>query len=214
MGKRKMDIMMRFITHILLISLLSFSLNYSKDKAEPLAWLMDSTVIRPIPWLTDRAVDFLVDYMEKNLHPKILEVGSGASTVWFAKRTKNLISIEHNSEWYHSILKHLAQSEGSYKVEYILHKLPYYSLIEDFEDESFDLILIDGKDRRECMLRAMSKVKPGGVLMVDNTDFPVFRNDFSMLNGWKENIGKQRGKDYCGFCYKKWETRWWIKPKS
>ena len=51
--------------------------------------------LRPVPWLTDEAVAFLDVFCEENPDAKILEFGSGASTLWFAKRTPNLYSDEH-----------------------------------------------------------------------------------------------------------------------
>lgn len=44
--------------------------------------------MRPIPWLNEGAVEFLDKYLSEHPDAKILEFGSGASTIWIAKRNK------------------------------------------------------------------------------------------------------------------------------
>ena len=56
--------------------------------------------IRPVPWLTEGAIEFLEQYLTEHPSAKILEFGTGASTIWFAKRTPNLYSIEHDPSWF------------------------------------------------------------------------------------------------------------------
>jgi predicted O-methyltransferase YrrM len=52
--------------------------------------------VRPIPSICEGSIEFLETYFEENENPKVLEFGSGASTVWMAKRTTNLYSLEHH----------------------------------------------------------------------------------------------------------------------
>ena len=59
--------------------------------------------IRPVPWLTEEAIIFLEEFIEENPSAKILEFGSGASTIWFAKKNVELFSVEHNPDWYNLI---------------------------------------------------------------------------------------------------------------
>ena len=182
-------------------------------------WLLSPKNPRPLhpvrscPWVVDRANDFLETFMEKHPHARILEFGSGSSTLWFAKRTSQLVSIEHNPNWYELIQSYIETKSEYYSVEYYLHPLPYYSLCQSFPKESFDLIVVDGRNRKGCMSEAVSLLKPGGVLMLDNSERSYYRSAFSLVKGWKSQAYKQIGPDREGFCYQGWETRWWIKPK-
>ena len=49
--------------------------------------------IKNVPLLNLATVDFLQKIITKNF--KILEIGSGSSTIWFAKRVKYIVSYEH-----------------------------------------------------------------------------------------------------------------------
>ena len=45
-------------------------------------------------------------------------------------------------------------------------------LLPDYEDSFFDLVLVDGLNRDQAMLTALTKVKPGGYIYLDNSDMP------------------------------------------
>ena len=45
----------------------------------------------------------------------------------------------------------------------------YVAAINDELDNSLDLVIVDGRARVECVRRAMPKVKPGGLLLLDDT---------------------------------------------
>ena len=60
-------------------------------------------------------------------------------------------------------------------------------------DESFDLIVVDGLDeglpveqgRVGCARAAAGKVRAGGLLMLDNSDRPAYREVDDLLEGWE-----------------------------
>ena len=57
----------------------------------------------PIPWFSYPFIDFMTPRLEKEL--VIFEFGSGNSTLFFAKRIKKIISIEHNIDWFNIVNK-------------------------------------------------------------------------------------------------------------
>ncbi len=131
-----------------------------------------------LPWLTQDANRIL----ETLLLPTDagLEFGSGRSTFWFAARVAHLTSVEHNPDWYMRVGEWLKQS-GLENVDYILHAregeeadindLPaYVCAANTLEDESLDFALVDGIYRDACALVALRKLKPGGVLVIDNAN--------------------------------------------
>lgn len=168
--------------------------------------------LRPIPWVTDKAVSFLTDYMEKNPDARVLEFGSGASTVWFSKRTENLVSVEHDKYWYDRVRNILEEDDCCNPVNYILKRQQYYNVCNDFPDEFFDLILVDGKHRFKCINRSIRVLKKGGILMIDNAEMKGIKMGLKLLKEWKGVKTRQKGKDSVGFTYPRWETHWYIKP--
>ena len=79
-----------------------------------------SEVIRPVPWLTQGAINFLEVFLEQHPSAKILEFGSGASTIWFAKKNVRLYSVEHDIEWYEKINNLLKNNNHYTSINYIL----------------------------------------------------------------------------------------------
>ena len=56
---------------------------------------------QPIPWFTYPSIDFLDKRLNKNLN--VFEFGSGNSSLFFAKRVRKVISVEHNMQWFNKI---------------------------------------------------------------------------------------------------------------
>jgi len=46
----------------------------------------------------------------------------------------------------------------------------YVKTIDAHPDETFDLILVDGRARADCSKRALCKIRKGGYLMLDNSN--------------------------------------------
>lgn len=135
------------------------------------------------PWIAQGAIRFC----EKHLTQEHigLEWGSGRSTAWFGSRLKSLVSIEYHQVWHSTVMNQL-HKKGINNVDcrYIPlgHKpeeptYPYYektpqyvSVVEEFQDKSIDFVVIDGHYRQACILVSLGKIKPGGFLLVDNTN--------------------------------------------
>lgn len=107
--------------------------------------------LRPIPWVTHKAYLFLDEFIKNNINSYVLEFGCGSSTLWFAQRTKNLVSVEHSVKWFNSINKVLKTSKKYFKVNLILHSQPYFVICNNFPENYFDLILVDGRNRKGCI---------------------------------------------------------------
>jgi hypothetical protein len=116
-----------------------------------------------IPWFTYPAFEFInqFDLTQKT----IFEWGSGNSSVYFAKRCKQIISIEHDETWF-------AKQQSKLKPNQQLFHLKdnsYYKVILSHE-QLFDIIIVDGILRDDCLALAMNKLSEGGMLILDNAD--------------------------------------------
>ena len=76
--------------------------------------------LRPVPWVTEQAIEFLESYFETHENPKVLEFGAGSSTVWFAKRTNQLTSVEHDPKWFNFVKETIENDEESNPVNLLL----------------------------------------------------------------------------------------------
>jgi predicted O-methyltransferase YrrM len=126
--------------------------------------------LRPeLPWLGFRAIRFLDELIEKDW--KILEFGSGMSTLWFAKRCSLVVSIESDKVWYEKIEAILREMEFK-NVDYLYRVGDQYHSLHEYRDSFFDLVLVDGFERDKTMRTAIEKVKHGGYIYLDNSDVP------------------------------------------
>jgi len=84
----------------------------------------------------------------------------------------SVVSVENDPGWY-AYLVNALQGEKStdVRVIYADTKAAYVESINEFGGRGFDLILVDGAYRRECVVVAVKHVRPGGYLVVDNTDW-------------------------------------------
>jgi predicted O-methyltransferase YrrM len=154
------------------------------------------------PYLTWEIVRFLAAQIDRN--HRGLEAGSGASTIWFARRCRQLISIEHDPDWANRVQGWLVRRGLSDHVDLRLFaRTPdgtpqeYVTAIESERDVSFDFVLIDGKRRDVCALAAVPKLKCGGLLIVDDAQRYIPRETPS-----RAPFARQY-KD--GFASRKWE---------
>jgi predicted O-methyltransferase YrrM len=121
------------------------------------------------PWLTPTAVSILSSW----LRPTDIgfEWGSGRSTIWFARRCAHLTSVEHSEPFFEKLRSTVHSEPISGKVSYFLCKdrSEYVSKIENTARPDF--ILVDGRWRDECAIRAIAKLKHGGLLVIDNANW-------------------------------------------
>lgn len=136
------------------------------------------------PWLAPDAIAWL----DANLRPDMrgFEWGSGRSTLWFAKRLSMLTSIESDAAWFQQVTRMVGDSglnnidlrhiplehpdAETYRNDYI--PLPCNpAAILDVPDASLDFVVVDGWYRPVCARAALPKLKPGGLLLIDNTDW-------------------------------------------
>ena len=96
----------------------------------------------------------------------ILEWGSGYSTVELCKLDCNIVSVEHDMDWFIKIVDLIDQDKVEY--HYNVTKEDYI----DVPDLEYDFILIDGVHRAECM----EKVKNlrWKVLMLHDAERPEY----------------------------------------
>lgn len=126
---------------------------------------------QPIPWFTYPCIDFLSQRLNINLN--VFEFGSGNSTLFFAKKVKSIYSVEHNTEWFNKIKTSLPDNSKLTHVE--SNSSDQY--IEPFKmgEEKFDIIIVDGIFRNECLIESINRLTEQGIIILDDSE----RNDYA-----------------------------------
>lgn len=120
----------------------------------------------PVAWLTYPCLRFLEDRLQPEF--RIFEYGSGNSTLFFARRVDQVVSVEHDEKWYESVSKrvpvnayvHLSTDPSG----------PSYTRAPGQAQGPFDVILVDGRNRAGCLRAAPEWLSPGGVLILDDAE--------------------------------------------
>lgn len=139
------------------------------------------------PWYSHGVLDVISKW---DLSDKIImEWGMGASTLWWAKKSKLVLGVDHNLEWYHKVSSDLKANgldekanigcvqthEGDTSEQrdiYIKHYEINNKIITDnFPDfklvEKINIAVVDGIHRYECAEYAVRVLKPE-ILIIDN----------------------------------------------
>ena len=163
------------------------------------------------------------------------EWGSGQSTTWIAPRVAQLTSIEHDRQWHALIAERLQQRGLADKVDYQLIEAPggqldepqasaYARAIDRIDDASLDFVIVDGQMRLRCMERALDKLRPMGLLVLDGANRYV-PNDFErghttvrifrstpLNEEWAAVLVRLADWRAIHTTDMLWDTRLWVKP--
>lgn len=135
----------------------------------------------PLPWLNYSCIYLLEQRVNKNM--KIFEFGAGYSTLWFSKKVKDVVSVEHNPKWAKLISNKLpangkiilVENEKEYPMEILKHG-------------KFNIIIVDGILRNECLKISTNALEEDGIILLDNaerTEYFQAKNNL-IKQGYKE----------------------------
>jgi hypothetical protein len=111
----------------------------------------------PEPWLTFTAIDFIKERVKEGL--KILEWGSGSSSLWFDQNGCVVTAIEHNEEWA-NIVKGMKYEN----INVIFEKEKSDYVKPEINFSTINIFLIDGIYRNECASYLVELIKSGEIL--------------------------------------------------
>lgn len=163
-----------------------------------------------LPWYTYNSIIWLKKYLKPKMN--VFEFGSGNSTLFYINNFINIYSVEHNPQWYKKIIDTLTREKKFRKhIKNIVLITPkpytnnihanqqnkiidnepldyskYSSYINIFPDYYFDLIIIDGRSRNNCVNKAIKKVKKGGYLLFDNSEAHIYSHSIKKLNKYSK----------------------------
>jgi hypothetical protein len=179
---------------------LAWIATHPRELARHPEWLRQrtaATMALRAPWWPYDAVTWVAANLPPA--PRAFEYGSGGSTLWLKDLGADVTSVEHDAQWHKQLADILGpgarlllqppqQSGVATDVFDPGFFDAYVAAIDDELDASLDLVIIDGCARIECVGRAMTKVKPDGLLLVDDTDFAEFRPVVAPLQAWERHI--------------------------
>lgn len=130
-----------------------------------------------LPWFTYPSIAFLGPRLRADMC--VFEYGSGNSTRWWSERVAKVVSCEHDKAWHERMrpllpanvdYRHFELEEGgAYSQEILRHRA------------EFDIVVIDGRDRVNCARNCLGALRPGGVVVWDNSDRDIYAAGYEFL---------------------------------
>jgi len=156
-----------------------------------LVWNRLAGKAKNTPWMTPAAVKHLDHLL--NAEDVVLELGSGASTAWYARRVRRVVSLEPNISWAERVKAGLADhpnaevrvgSVGDLFVAAFLELRPTVLIVDHTDEPQFSrtdairFALIDGTMQRLITPR---------LIVLDDSDRPRYRPAIDILGRWSAN---------------------------
>lgn len=130
-----------------------------------------------LPWWTYPATSAVEDFLAaRNGSARVFEYGAGASTLWLRKRAGQVISVEHDESFLPVMAPLLADAPGHGELRYrpLDAERPgaegdrYVGAIAEL-DGTFDLVVVDGRERVRCVEAALPHLAAGGMVLLDDS---------------------------------------------
>ena len=150
------------------------------------------------PWFVPESLAAIEALLEADF--VAFEWGAGRSTAWLAARIAHLTSVESDPEWAAQVARLITQKGLEAKVDLRLapvasrhdfsaeERARYLAAIAGFPDHHLDLVVVDGLFRRACLLAAAAKLRPGGILVLDNADRPDLADLVAALGPYRVGL--------------------------
>ncbi|EPX78816.1 class I SAM-dependent methyltransferase [Salipiger mucosus] len=159
---------------------------------------LEALVALDVPWWSYDAIDAVERFLRERPGARVFEYGSGASTLWLARRAGSVTSVEHHRGWYDRMQDalgrfpiacpvdlrlvapdaapssdslYLSEKSGSAGVSFSA----YAREIDAGADALYDLIVIDGRSRNACLAHAERHLAEGGMIVFDNSGRTRYR---------------------------------------
>ena len=118
-----------------------------------------------LPWMNYPIIALLNERLTNDL--TLFEYGSGYSTIYYGNRVCSVDSIEYDQNWLDRMREHLPENAN---VQYIEQDVDgkYCRAIHEYEQD-FDVVVIDGRDRINCVKQAINKLTDRGVIILDDS---------------------------------------------
>lgn len=129
-----------------------------------------------IPWCTYPFIAFIENRLKKDF--AVFEYGSGNSTLWLANFVNQVTTVEHNKDWFDIVSKNKRAN-----IEIIFKSIENQKsdYINACQNNLYDIILVDGRYRVDCLKVSIHSLTKEGVIVLDNSEREKYKEGFKEL---------------------------------
>lgn len=155
-----------------------------------------------LPWITIDSLEWLKNYVKPGM--RVFEYGMGGSTLFWLDKQCKVTGVEHDKAWFDNLMQILSRNEEldarffagakptgedpgdlAFQSDFMewegLNFKSYVQTALDIPDHSLDIAMVDGRARVACVSSIRQKVKPGGILILDNSERPRYKSALDLL---------------------------------
>ena len=132
----------------------------------------------PVPWYTYPAIEFLRTLDMRNC--RVFEYGCGNSSIFLAERVKEIFAAENDPTWAAEVGK---ANIPNLTIITAAGKDAYVNAPRTVGGQ-FDIIIVDGRHRRDCAAAAADLVRDDGLIIFDNADWYPVACKLLRSRGW------------------------------
>ncbi len=153
-----------------------------------------------VPWWTYDSAGLVDAFLAGRRGARVFEWGSGASTLWLARRSAEAVTVEHDGQWA-EVVRGLLVQEGRVDLRVVpavpatgapgevlsakpgAEGLDFRAYVEVIDEVGgpFDLVVVDGRAREACLARAWPHLAEDGMIVVDNVERRRYREAIAGL---------------------------------
>lgn len=138
----------------------------------------------PLPWMNYAVIAFLEERLHKDM--TLFEYGSGYSTLFYSRLVQRVVSVEHDKTWYEAV-RNMTGSNVHLLYQPLEFDGEYCRLINQ-QNEKFDVVVIDGRDRVRCAINSYQSLSERGIVVFDDSEREKYSDGsrFYLANGFKK----------------------------
>jgi hypothetical protein len=123
-----------------------------------------------VPWMNYCVIAFLEQRLQRDF--RVFEYGSGFSTIFLSRLVESVRSVEHDLAWFNKLMPRLGGN-----VELLLCREDEngdYCRRIHATGEQYDVVLVDGRDRVNCIKQSIGAMSGRGVILLDDSQRPEY----------------------------------------
>jgi len=138
--------------------------------------------------MANKEIEIVQSILDTQQPARVLEWGAGASTLYWPRHApyvETWISIEHRPEYWHAVNVALDHDRALGERVICLHRPEEsYVTLPDIE-EPFNMILVDGQRRVECLWAAAQRLAPRGVCVLHDAGRQSYQDGWGAFRFFK-----------------------------
>lgn len=119
----------------------------------------------PVPWMNYSAVAFLEQRLRRE--HVVFEYGSGHSTLFFARLTGSVTSVEYDRKWYETMQRRIPANVSL--IFQAQDRDGEYCRSIKATGRRYDVVIVDGRDRVNCIKQSVDCLTAGGAILLDDS---------------------------------------------